>query len=101
MEARKRLLPRTIAGQIILLIVAAVLGGVLLTAMVLAGVAGTTRMRMNPEVKAAAEAARIATLMKQGGRLDTPAAFADWIASAEAPGAHIRRWPASSASGEA
>ena len=98
MKSTKRFLPRTIAGQIILLIVTAVLGGVLLTAMVLAGVAGTTRMRMNPEVKAAAEAARIATLVKQGGRLDTPAAFADWIASAESPGARIRQWRATSAS---
>jgi signal transduction histidine kinase len=101
MKSPKQFLPRTIAGQIILLIVAAVLGGVLLTAMVLAGVAGSTRMRMNPEVKAAAEAARIATLVKQGGRLDTPAAFADWIASAESPGANIRPWPASRASSKA
>ncbi len=101
MKSRKRFLPRTIAGQIILLIVTAVMGGVLLTAMVLAGMAGSTRMRMNPEVKAAAEAARIATSVNHAGRLDTPAALSDWIASAEAPGAHIRQWPASNANDRA
>ena len=100
MKSRRRLLPRTIAGQIILLIVTAVMGGVLLTAIVLAAVAGSTRMRMNPEVKTAAEAARIATLVSQAGRLDTTAGVSEWMAGAESPGARIRQWSAASGSEE-
>jgi signal transduction histidine kinase len=96
MKSRGRLLPRTIAGQIVLLIVTAVMGGVLLTAIVIAAVAGSTRMRMNPEVKAVAEAARIATLVHQAGRLDTAGAASAWLADAESPGAHIRPWPVAS-----
>ena len=96
--SRRSMIPRTITGQIVLLIVGAVMAGVLLTATVLAIIAASTRIRMNPDVKAAAEAARIATMVEQVRRLQTPAEFSDWIAGMDSPGAHIRSLPETASS---
>ncbi len=77
--------PRTVAAQITAIVVAAVLVGILLTALALTALVGGSRMRMDPEVKAAAEAARIAILARRAEAAPSPDALAAAIAGAQAP----------------
>jgi signal transduction histidine kinase len=89
--------PKSITAQITTLVVSAVVIGVLLTAVVLTIVAGGTRMRMNPEAKAASEAARIATVVRQAQIANSPSALNDVLSSVQMPGTRVRLLPSSAA----
>ena len=89
--AIKRLLPKTIAAQMSLLAVGAVLLGVLLTFAVMLSLAGNPKMRMNPDLKVAAEAARIATVVREAEAAGPAADLGDIMAGAQSPGGRIAR----------
>jgi nitrate/nitrite-specific signal transduction histidine kinase len=84
-----RLLPKTITAQITTLVAAAVLAGVLLTFVVLASLIGNPKARMNPQLKVASEAARIATVVKQAKSTKSPAELAEIISRAQSPGGSV------------
>lgn len=89
--------PRSITAQITTLVVSAVLIGVLLTAAVLTILVGSSRMRMNPEAKAASEAARIATVVHQAESARSPSALGDVLSSVQMPGTRVRLLPSAAA----
>ena len=82
-------LPRTLTSQMTALMVAAVLVGAALAAGLLVGLSGTAKMGMTPELKAAAEAARIATIVREARGMPSAGALAAFLAGAQAPGEHI------------
>jgi signal transduction histidine kinase len=84
-----RLLPKTITAQITTLVAAAVLAGVLLTFVVLVPLIGNPKARMNPRLKAASEAARIATVVKEAKSTKSPAELAEIISRAQSPGGSV------------
>jgi signal transduction histidine kinase len=89
MPGLRRLLPKTITAQITTLVAAAVLAGVLLTFVVLASLMGNRKARMNPQLKAASEAARIATVVKEAKSTESPAELAEIISRAQSPGGSV------------
>lgn len=84
-----RLLPKTITAQITTLVAAAVLAGVLLTFVVLASLIGNPKARMNPQLKAASEAARIATVVREAKSTKSPAELSEIISRAQSPGGSV------------
>ncbi len=80
---------RTLTGQITVLVLGAVLIGAVLVGGVLLSVARTSKMGMTPELKAAAEAARFATVTEQARAATTPEDLKSIIANSQAPGEHI------------
>lgn len=93
MSYLKRLLPKTIVAQITTLVAAAVLVGVLLTFSVLVLIIGNPKARMNPEIKAASEASRIATVVREVKAAKSDAELADRIASFQTPGGNVELQP--------
>lgn len=83
------LLPKTITAQITTLVAAAVLAGVLLTFVVLVSVIGNPRTRMNPQLKAASEAARIATIVREANSTKSPAELTEIISRVQSPGGRV------------
>lgn len=79
----KRALPRTTTMQVVAVVVLAVVVGVLATAITLTAVAGSARMRMNPDVKAASEAARIAIVAHMVADAPSNAAAAELVEGAQ------------------
>lgn len=79
----KRALPRTAAMQVVAVVVLAVVVGVFATAITLTAVAGSARMRMNPDVKAASEAARIAIVTRSVAGAPSNAAAANIVEGAQ------------------
>ena len=79
----------TLTGQITVLVLGAVLIGAVLIGGVLLSVARTSKMGMTPELKAAAEAARFATVTEQARAATTPEDLKSIIANSQAPGEHI------------
>ena len=99
MPGLKRLLPKTITAQVTALVAAAVLAGVFLTFVVLVSLIGNPKGRMNPQLKAASEAARIATVVKQAKLSNSPVELAEIMSRAQAPGGRIDVQPTTSRSG--
>jgi signal transduction histidine kinase len=89
MPGLRTLLPKTITAQVTALVAAAVVAGVLLTFGVLATLIGNSKGRMNPQLKAASEAARIATVVKEAKRSNSPTDLADIISRAQSPGGSV------------
>src|SRR5689334_20414635 len=83
------LLPKTITAQVTALVAAAVLAGVFLTFVVLASLIGNSKGRMNPQLKAASEAARIATVVKEAKLSNSSTELAEIISHAQSPGGRI------------
>ena len=98
MSYLRRLLPRTIVAQITTLVAAAVLLGVLLTFSVVVLLMGNPKARMNPEIKAASEASRIATVVRAAKAAKSDAEVAVTIASFQTPGGTIALRPATTLS---
>lgn len=80
---------RTITGQITSLVVIAVLIGAVLAAGLLMAFSGTSKMGMTPQLKAAAEAARIATIAQEAGDIKAPDRLPPFLKDAQALGEHI------------
>jgi signal transduction histidine kinase len=89
MSHLRRLLPKTIVAQITTLVAAAVLVGVLLTFSVLVLIIGNPKARMNPEIKAASEASRIATIVREVKAAKSDAELVDRIARFQTPGGNV------------
>lgn len=87
----RRVLPRTITAQMSALVVGAVLLGVFLTFAVMLTLAGSPKMRMSPNLKAAAEAARIATVVKDLDAAGSPSDAAAILADARSSGGRFER----------
>jgi signal transduction histidine kinase len=98
MSFLKRFLPKTIVAQITTLVAAAVLVGVLLTFSVLILLMGNPKASMNPEIKAASEAARIATVVRDVKAAKSDAEVAKTIASFQTPGGKVELQPATTLS---
>ncbi len=81
---------RTLTGQITALVMAAVLVGAALAGGTLFVMSATSRMGMTPELKTAAEAARIATITDGARRLASGRALAAYLRNAQAPSERIR-----------
>jgi signal transduction histidine kinase len=86
--------PKTITAQIAVLVAAAVVAGVLLTFAVLVSLMGNPRTRMDPQIKAASEAARIAIIVREVKSSGSSAEFAAIVARAQSPGSSIAALPA-------
>jgi signal transduction histidine kinase len=89
MPSLRRLLPKTITAQVTALVAAAVLVGVFLTFIVLASLIGNPKGRMNPQLKAVSEAARIATVVKEAKLSNSSAELAEIISRAQSPGGSV------------
>ena len=89
----RRLLPKTIVAQITTLVAAAVLLGVLLTFSVLVLIIGNPKARINPEIKAASEASRIATVVREVKAAKSDTERVEKIASFQTPGGSVELRP--------
>jgi signal transduction histidine kinase len=86
----KRYLPKSIAAQLMAVVLVSVTLGVLLTALTMTIVVSNSRIRMDPDVKAASEAARIAMLVQQAGRTRSPEQLSDVIAGGQSTNGSVR-----------
>jgi signal transduction histidine kinase len=98
MSFLRRLLPKTIVAQITTLVAAAVLVGIVLTFSVLILLIGNPKSSMNPQIKAASEAARIATIVRDVKAAKSDAEAAEKIASFQTPGGNVELRPATALS---
>jgi signal transduction histidine kinase len=94
----RRLLPKTITGQITALVAAAILTGVALTFVILSALIVNSKGGMNPRLKAASEAARIATIVQDARASRSFDELAGIIARAQSPGSGLEVLPASAVS---
>ncbi|WP_133650971.1 ATP-binding protein [Paraburkholderia flava] len=89
-DSLKRYLPKSIAAQLTTVVLVSVLLGVLLTTATLSIVVTRSGMRMDPEAKAASEAARIATIVKEAANARSPEQLANVIAGAQSSTGSVR-----------
>ncbi len=80
---------RTLTGQITVLVVLAVLVGAILTGGLLFWISDTQKMGAAPELDAASEAARIATIVREVRPIGSPADINAFISRVAAPHEHI------------
>jgi signal transduction histidine kinase len=98
MSYLRRFLPKTIVAQITTLVAGAILFGVLLTFSVLILIIGNPKAKMNPEIKAASEASRIATVVRDVEKAKSDAELAETIAGFQTPGGSVELQPAAALS---
>ncbi len=98
MAALTRLVPKTITAQITVLVAAAILTAVALTFAILAALIVNSKGKMNPQLKAASEAARIATIVREAKASRSSDELAEIVSRTQSPGSGIEILPASAAS---
>jgi signal transduction histidine kinase len=86
----RRYLPKSVAAQLMAVVLVSVILGVLLTAVTMTIVVSNSRMRMDPDVKAASEAARIATVVQQAQRARSPEQLSSVIAGGQSTNGSVR-----------
>jgi signal transduction histidine kinase len=91
MRLLRRFRPHTITAQVTCLIVAAVLSGVGVTSAVHVYVAGPSKNSYDPEIVAAARAARIATIVEEARAARSPQELARVLATARLTGNDVVR----------